>query len=45
MEHEAYIEMAASEDRHWWFRGRREVLQRVISGLHLPANARILELG
>jgi len=45
MEHEAYLEMAATEDRHWWFRGRRAILHAVISNLHLPADARILELG
>jgi SAM-dependent methyltransferase len=45
MEHEAYLEMAAVEDRHWWFRGRRAILRSVISKLQLPAQARILELG
>jgi SAM-dependent methyltransferase len=45
MEHEAYLEMAATEDRHWWFRGRRAILRTVISNLQLPASARILELG
>jgi SAM-dependent methyltransferase len=45
MEHEAYLEMAAVEDRHWWFRGRRAILQAVISHLDLPVQARILELG
>jgi SAM-dependent methyltransferase len=45
MEAEAYVEMAAAEDRHWWFRGRRRVLRAMISGLHLPADARILEIG
>lgn len=45
MEHEAYLEMAASEDRHWWFRGRRQILEAVIAGLGLPPDAKILELG
>lgn len=45
MEHEAYLEMAAAEDRHWWFRGRRQILDAVIAKLGLPAHARILELG
>ncbi|MDR3520195.1 MAG: class I SAM-dependent methyltransferase [Acidocella sp.] len=45
MEHEAYLDMAASEERHWWFRGRRQILDQVIGGLNLPAGARILELG
>jgi SAM-dependent methyltransferase len=33
------------EDRHWWYRGRRRVLDRVISGLGLAADARILDAG
>jgi len=45
MEHEAYLAMAATEDRHWWFRGRRAILDSVISNLGLPADAQILELG
>jgi len=34
-----------AEDRHWWYRGRRTVLNRVIKGLGLPQNARILDAG
>jgi SAM-dependent methyltransferase len=45
MEAEAYVEMAAEEDRHWWFRGRRRVLRAVIQSLKLPPDARILEIG
>jgi SAM-dependent methyltransferase len=33
------------EDRHWWYRGRRTVLDGVIAGLSLPAGARILDAG
>jgi SAM-dependent methyltransferase len=33
------------EDRHWWYRGRRRILDRVISGLGLAADARILDAG
>jgi len=33
------------EDRHWWYRGRRSVLERVIEDLSLPAGARILDAG
>ena len=32
MEHEAYLDMAAAEARHWWFRGRRRVLEATIGG-------------
>jgi SAM-dependent methyltransferase len=45
MEAEAYLDMAAAEGRHWWFSGRRRILESVIQRLSLPANARILELG
>jgi SAM-dependent methyltransferase len=34
-----------AEDRHWWYRGRRTVLDGVIGGLGLPAGARILDAG
>jgi len=34
-----------AEDRHWWYRGRRTVLDGVIDGLSLPAGARILDAG
>lgn len=34
-----------AEDRHWWYRGRRTVLERIIAGLRLPARARILDAG
>jgi SAM-dependent methyltransferase len=45
MEPEAYVEMAEVQDRHWWFRGRREILRSVIAGLQLPDSSRILEIG
>ncbi|HMD56631.1 MAG TPA: class I SAM-dependent methyltransferase [Solirubrobacteraceae bacterium] len=34
-----------AEDRHWWYRGRRTVIESVVSGLGLPPNARILDAG
>jgi len=34
-----------AEDRHWWYRGRRTVLEGVIAGLSLPDGARILDAG
>jgi SAM-dependent methyltransferase len=34
-----------AEDRHWWYRGRRKVLDGVIAGLGLPADPRILDAG
>jgi len=37
--------MAAHEDRHWWFVGRRAVIDRLIRSMKLPQRARILECG
>jgi SAM-dependent methyltransferase len=34
-----------AEDRHWWYRGRRTVLDGVIAGLGLPPGARVLDAG
>jgi SAM-dependent methyltransferase len=34
-----------AEDRHWWYRGRRTVLDGVLAGLGLPDGARILDAG
>jgi SAM-dependent methyltransferase len=33
------------EDRHWWYRGRRRVLERTIAHLGLPPRARVLDAG
>jgi SAM-dependent methyltransferase len=45
MSPDAYLEMADTEADHWWFRGRRDVLQTVLRSLDLPPNARVLEVG
>jgi SAM-dependent methyltransferase len=34
-----------AEDRHWWYQGRRRVLERTIDRLGLPADARVLDAG
>lgn len=34
-----------AEDRHWWYQGRRFVLERTIRRLGLPSGARILDAG
>jgi SAM-dependent methyltransferase len=34
-----------AEDRHWWYRGRRNVLERTIERLGMPPRARILDAG
>ena len=41
----AYLEMAEIEDRHWWFRARRQIVASVISDLRLPSTVKILEVG
>ena len=33
------------EDRHWWYRGRRRVLERTIACAGLPTPARVLDAG
>lgn len=45
MNPEAYREMAAVEDRHWWFVGRRQVLSSLLASLELDSQAAILEVG
>lgn len=45
MERVAYDRMKVLETTHWWFLARRHVLTRLLSGLDLPAKARILEAG
>lgn len=45
MRPDVYREMASVQDRHWWFVARRQILDRVMAGLSLPADARIIEVG
>jgi SAM-dependent methyltransferase len=49
MELEYELQTHRAEGRHWWYRGRRVVLERVIASLDLPAapsgRARILDAG
>lgn len=37
--------MLANDERHWWYRGRRRVLDAVLDGLPLPLDARLLDAG
>ncbi len=41
----AYIKMAETESRHWWFVGRRMILLDILKKMDLPENAKILEIG
>lgn len=45
MDARIYTEMAALEDRHWWFVARRSILNKMLANLPLPADAQILEAG
>lgn len=45
MERAAYALMAAQEDRHWWFVGRRAVIGALLDRIELPEQPRILEAG
>jgi SAM-dependent methyltransferase len=45
MELEYELQTHRAEDRHWWYQGRRRVLERAIAHLGLPAHARILDAG
>lgn len=45
MEQHYELQTHQAEDRHWWYQGRRRVLERTISRLGLPAGARILDAG
>lgn len=46
MERAAYREMADLDQRHWWYRARRQVLGELIRReVHPPRDARILEIG
>src|SRR5438445_7550939 len=45
MDREYELQTHRAEERHWWYRGRRTVLNRVIKDLGLPQHARILDAG
>ena len=45
MERAAYRLMAAHEDRHWWFAGRRAVIGALLDRMDLPADPSIVEAG
>ena len=45
MEDRLYSQLYALEDSHWWFEGRRAVIDVLLSGVDLPPAARILDAG
>lgn len=45
MDSDYELQTHQAEDRHWWYRGRRTVIEGVLDGLALPHPARILDAG
>jgi len=45
MDRDYELQTHRAEDRHWWYRGRRTVLDGVIAGMGLPERTRILDAG
>lgn len=45
MEEAEYDHIAQLEATHWWYAGMRAIARSVVSGLALPAGARILDAG
>jgi SAM-dependent methyltransferase len=45
MDKDFYLRYASFEDQHWWFVGRRAIVDKVIRNLTLPKNPKILEAG
>ncbi len=45
MDRDYELQTHRAEDQHWWYRGRRTVIERVLNGLDLPPGARILDAG
>jgi SAM-dependent methyltransferase len=45
MRPEAYAEMRALEERHWWFRGRRALLRALLARVSVAATPRVLDAG
>jgi SAM-dependent methyltransferase len=45
MDRDYELQTHQAEDRHWWYRGRRTVLDGVVAGLGLGPGARILDAG
>jgi len=45
MDQKIYRQMRELEDRHWWFAGRRQIVDKMLASLDLPERARILDAG
>jgi SAM-dependent methyltransferase len=42
---EIYQYMSQVEESHWWFLARRAIIAKLVAGLQLPGNAKILDAG
>jgi SAM-dependent methyltransferase len=45
MEEQLHAKLYAIEDAHWWFRGRRAVIETLLRSVRLPQSPRILDVG
>ncbi|QSX38410.1 class I SAM-dependent methyltransferase [Shewanella sedimentimangrovi] len=45
MDADVYLRMAAQEEHHWWFVGRRQIIAQQLQHLQLAPDATILEVG
>ncbi|MEM9828708.1 MAG: class I SAM-dependent methyltransferase [Planctomycetota bacterium] len=45
MDHQSFLEHAAFEQRHWWFRARRRIIHQVLRELIDPGQQSVLEIG
>jgi len=45
MDRDYELQTHQAEDRHWWYRGRRTVIDGLLAGMPLPRGARILDAG
>lgn len=45
MDKNAFDEMKQTQDKHWWFKGKRAIIEKLLKSLNLPTNGQILEIG
>ncbi|MFH2010781.1 MAG: class I SAM-dependent methyltransferase, partial [bacterium] len=45
MRRETYVVEREVAESHWWFQGRRRILERLLEALPLPRGARVLDAG
>ena len=45
MDSDSFLEMSRFEKNHWWFFGRRKILELFLKKIKLKKNAKILEIG